>query len=103
MAIKPQDQGRAGKRTEHERQAAIGTQMRRGFIPAAGLVEVGDAVFTEDTQGCPVLGRNVHSPFGSSGSDKKYTLLLNKVVMICFNTLELLGHGYNTFPLKAIF
>jgi hypothetical protein len=62
------------------------------------LVDVGDAVFMEDTQGGPVFRRDVHSPFGRRGSYEKYTLLLNKVVVIRFNTLELLGHGYNTFP-----
>jgi hypothetical protein len=67
------------------------------------LVEVGDAVFTEDAQGCAVLGRNVHSPFGSRGSNEEHALSLDEVVVIWFDTLELLGHGYNTLPLKAIF
>src|ERR1700727_287766 len=72
--------------------------MCRSFIPASGLVEVGNAVFMEDTQGGSVFGRDVHSPFCRRGSNEEYTLLLNKVVVIRFNTVELLGHGYNTFP-----
>jgi hypothetical protein len=74
----------------------------RGFIPTAGLVKVGNAICAKDAQGRPILGRNIDSPLGSSGSSEEYALLQNKLAVVRFDTSELLGHRCGTSPENSI-
>ena len=93
-SVESQDEGLLIETTEHESNAAVIAQVRRGFVAAAGQVQVGDRVLVENPKAVEAFGGDIHAAAGTGcGGDKKHLLLNNEIPRLLGNAVEKTRHG----------
>ncbi len=70
--------------------------MGRGFVTAAGQVQIADGGVVDHPEGVHALGRQVHPALARSGGNEEQMLFGDEGLEIVVEALEELGHGY--FP-----
>jgi len=93
VSVEAKNQRRALEGAEHQGEAAIGDEMRSGFVSAAGEIEIDDGVGIEHAERCHISRREIDATFAGGRGIEKDVLPLDELAMFRRNGAEVFPHA----------